>query len=181
MKRPIRPLVGDRITLRLLEESDLPMTRAWRNQDEIRKWFLSSDPISAAGHRAWYEHYADRDDDFVFIIEETEELRQSVGQASLYRVDWLARRAEFGRILIGVEAARGRGLARSATLALMDLARHWQLAEVQLDCLEANTRALALYAGCGFCQMHNSGGVIRMVRRIDDVRAAALQTDSRDS
>jgi len=50
------------------------MTRAWRNQDHIRKWFFHSDPITTEQHLAWWQRYQDRDDDFVFIIEETETL-----------------------------------------------------------------------------------------------------------
>ena len=51
------------------------MTLAWRNQDHIRRWFLTSDLISPEQHRAWFEQYQDRDDDFVFVIEETETLK----------------------------------------------------------------------------------------------------------
>ena len=52
-KRIIAPLVNGRVRLRLLEEADLPMTLAWRNQDHIRKWFFHSDVITPEQHRRW--------------------------------------------------------------------------------------------------------------------------------
>ena len=87
-KRLIPRLLGDRVTLRLLEEADLPRTLAWRNQNHIRRWFVRSDIITPNQHRQWFEAYRQRDDDFVFVIEETRELRKTIGQVSLYRVDW---------------------------------------------------------------------------------------------
>ena len=73
-KRPIGPLTNGRVRLRLLEESDLPLTLAWRNDEKNRRWFFSTDVIAAEAHRQWFEQYRHRDDDFVFIVEETESL-----------------------------------------------------------------------------------------------------------
>jgi UDP-4-amino-4,6-dideoxy-N-acetyl-beta-L-altrosamine N-acetyltransferase len=162
-KRSIAPMVNGRIRLRLLEESDLPMTLAWRNQDHIRKWFFSPDVISPEQHRAWFELHKDRDDDFVFVIEETETLNRPVGQVSLYHVDWAAGRAEFGRLMIGDGDARGLGLAKLATAFLVDEAlTAWGLREVYLESLASNAPALAVYDACGFRQAGQLGKILRM-------------------
>src|SRR5262245_27558728 len=87
-KRSIAPLVNGRVRLRLLEEEDLPLTLVWRNQDENRQWFFSSDIIAPEQHRRWFDQYRDRDDDFVFVIEEIDTLKRPVGQLSLYRIEW---------------------------------------------------------------------------------------------
>src|SRR5262245_57259986 len=150
-KRPIPPLQGDRVTLRLLEEADLPRTLAWRNQDHIRRWFVHSDIIPEDQHRRWFEAYRERDDDFVFVIEETRTLRKSVGQVSLYRVDWIRRRAEYGRLMIGEADAAGRGLARQATAVLIDYALGTLgLREIELEVFADNAPAIAIYSACGF-------------------------------
>lgn len=150
-KRSIGPLVNGRVRLRLLEEADLPATLAWRNQDDVRHWFFSSDIITPAQHRAWFEQYRDRDDDFVFVIEETQTLNRAVGQVSLYHIDRAAGRAEFGRLMIGDEGARGLGLATLATARLVDEALTvWGLREVYLECVRDNMRAIGLYTRCGF-------------------------------
>jgi diamine N-acetyltransferase len=165
-KRQIAPLVSGRVRLRLLEEADLPMTRAWRNQDHIRKWFFNSDLVAPERHEAWWRQYRDRDDDFVFIIEETEALKRPVGQVALYNIDWAARRAEFGRLMIGEVDAQGRGFARLATATVVAAAlTAWDFDEVYLEVLEANLPALAIYRGCGFHELGRRDGVVRMEKR----------------
>ena len=165
-KRAIAPLVNGPVRLRLLEAADLPLTLAWRNQDHIRKWFLHSDVITPEQHRAWWERYSDRDDDFVFVIEEVATLRRPIGQVALYRVDWSLRRAEFGRLMIADAAARGRGLARLATSCLVEAALgEWGMEEVVLVVLEANATALRVYHDCGFESISRSAGNVHMRRR----------------
>ncbi|MGE3342153.1 MAG: GNAT family N-acetyltransferase [Vicinamibacterales bacterium] len=162
-KRRIAPLVHGRVRLRLLEEADLPMTLAWRNQDHIRQWFLNADLISAEQHAAWFRAYRDRDDDFVFVIEETALLNRPVGQVSLYHVDEQAGRAEFGRLMIGDEAAAGRGLAREATACLVNGGFvRWGLHEIYLDVKDDNAAAIAIYEKCGFTTVARAGRVQRM-------------------
>jgi RimJ/RimL family protein N-acetyltransferase len=67
-KRSIAALSHGRVRMRLLEERDLPLTLEWRNREENRQWFFSSDPIAPEQHRRWFERYKEKDDDFVFVI-----------------------------------------------------------------------------------------------------------------
>lgn len=162
-KRSIAALVNGRVRLRLLEEADLPMTLAWRNQDHIRRWFLTSSVIPEERHRAWWEQYRERDDDFVFVIEATEDGQRPVGQVALYAVDWAAGRAEFGRLMIGDAQTAGRGLAKLATACLVDTALGpWQLNEITLEVRCDNLRAIAIYEACGFSTVGEADGVITM-------------------
>lgn len=163
-KRYIAPLEGGRVRLRLLEESDLPMTRAWRNQDHIRRWFIHSEIITPEHHRRWYESYLPRDDDFLFVIEEIESFGRPVGQVSLYNIDWERGHAEFGRLLVG-EPSAARGLAREATELLLERAfAEWGLREVELEVFAANQAAVVLYHSCGFRDVREHGGLLRMLK-----------------
>jgi diamine N-acetyltransferase len=165
VKPTIAPLLAEDFRLRLLEDGDLPMTLAWRNQDSIRQWFLNSSVITPEQHQAWFAQYRHRDDDLVFVIEETAALCRPVGQLSLYRIDRGAQRAEFGRLMIGDPAARGRGLARRATARLVEEALGpWGLREVYLEVMANNAPALAIYAECGFDESGRRDGVITMRR-----------------
>ncbi len=164
-KRTVPPLVGDRVCLRPVEEADLPYTLAWRNQDHIRRWFVHSGVITPAQHRAWFEGYRERDDDFVFVIEETRDLRKPVGQVSLYRIDWDRHRAEYGRLLIGEPDAAGRGLAREATDVLLRYAgTTWGIREITLEVFVDNAPAIAIYSGCGFTVQERRGSLLSMMR-----------------
>jgi RimJ/RimL family protein N-acetyltransferase len=76
-KRHLPPIQAGRVRLRLLEEQDLPRTLAWRNQDHIRRWFFFNERLTLEQHTGWFARYQQRDDDFVFIIEETESSRHT--------------------------------------------------------------------------------------------------------
>lgn len=136
------------------------MTLAWRNQDHVRKWFFHSDIITADQHRRWFEQYRDRDDDFVFVIEETETLKRAIGQAAIYNIAWADRRGEFGRLLIGDPQAVGLGLARMATEVLINEAgSSLGLAELHLEVRSDNLPAIAVYCACGFARTGRRAGV----------------------
>ena len=158
-------LVNGRVRLRLLEAGDLPLTLSWRNDEDNRRWFFTTDPIPLDAHRRWFEQYRDRDDDFVFVIEETETLKRAVGQLSLYRIEWDTGRAEFGRLLMGDPEAKGLGLAQLATACLTDEAlTSWGLREIRCGCRAVNTRAIAVCAACGFIAQEPVDGVTEMIK-----------------
>lgn len=165
-KRPVPVLEGGGVRLRPLQETDLPLTMAWRNRDDIRKWFLDSSPLTPERHQAWYEQYAGRDDDYVFLIEEALTPGRPVGQVALYHIDWQAGCAEFGRLMIGERAALGRGLAHAATELLVNYALDGLgLSEVHLQVLADNAPALAIYKACGFQPVDSSTKAVLMIKR----------------
>ena len=166
-KRHVPPLETGRIRLRLLEEQDLSRTLAWRNQDHIRRWFFSSAPLAPQQHAHWFACYRNRDDDFVFIIEESGgQALRPIGQAALYNIDWPQGTAEFGRLMIGEADAAGRGLAREATEAVIALAlEQFGLREVHLDVLPNNVRAIGVYEACGFEVTGRTEKALRMSKR----------------
>jgi len=164
-KRPIPPLVGDRVRVRLLEEADLPSTLAWRNQDHIRRWFVHSDTITPEQHHQWFAAYRERDDDFVFVIEAMPNPPRPVGQVSLYRIDWARHRAEYGRLMIGEADAAGRGLAHEATNVLIKYATATLgIREIELEVFAHNAAAVAIYSACGFRLQERRGPLLHMVR-----------------
>lgn len=171
-KRLLPPLIGPRVRLRLLTAADLSLTRAWRNQDHIRKWFLTSRIISTKQHTAWFAAYADTDTDFVFIIDARDErnernaaaeLYTPVGQMSLYNIEWDQKQAEYGRLMMGEADAAGRGLAKEATQLLLAYGfEELGLEEIRLETFSHNTTAIGLYQACGFQQTAEQHGIINM-------------------
>ena len=172
-KRLLPPLIGSRVRLRLLTATDLPLTRAWRNQDHIRKWFLTSHVINPEQHAAWFRDYTQKDTDFVFIIEEMDKRNEThdtpkpvgkpIGQISLYKIEWQRRRAEYGRLMIGESQATGRGLAKEATQLLLRYGfQQLGLEEIKLETLSHNTTAIGLYQACGFRPTAEHSGIATM-------------------
>jgi diamine N-acetyltransferase len=167
-KRRLPPIEGDRIILRLLELDDLPLTLSWRNQDEIRKWFLNTAIIPADGHFAWFERYRELDNDFVFLILAKDLNNAPVGQISLYDIDWDAKTAEFGRLMIGEPRAKGRGIAKKATRLLLDHCFGvMKLKEITLEVKENNEAAIAIYQSTGFSETARGNGLIMMSIRVE--------------
>jgi diamine N-acetyltransferase len=166
LKCDIPPIESGQLRLRLLERSDLPMTLRWRNQDHIRRWFIHSDLISSDQHERWFEEYLQRDNDYLFIIEETSQFGKPVGQISLYNIDWEHKRGEFGRLLVGEPEAQCKGIAKEASSLLLNYAfTTLGFDEVELSVRTDNKPALAMYLTLGFREINESNGVRTMLRR----------------
>jgi diamine N-acetyltransferase len=107
---------------------------------------------------AWWEEYRTKNNDFVFIIEETEKLNRPVGQISLYNIDLENDEAEYGRLMIGDNEIRRRGLARRATALLLTWAfNSLGIKRIYLEVFKGNTAAINLYRRCGFVSYGNRG------------------------
>lgn len=159
MKRQLEPFGNSTIQLRLIKEADLRVTLGWRNRDDVRVWFKTSDVITMDQHRAWFAQYALRDDDFLFVIEAA---GRPVAQASVYRIDWDEKTAEVGRFIVA-PGAGGHGYVGLACAELLRFcALILNLKSVFLEVKEGNTRAIRLYERNGFNEEGRSDGLIRM-------------------
>jgi RimJ/RimL family protein N-acetyltransferase len=152
MSKPtVSRIENDALRLRLLEEADLEMTLRWRNQEHIRRWFVYSAVLTAEQHQEWFQHYLRRDNDLVFIIEETQQLKKPVGQISLYDIDFKNGIAEFGRLMIGEADAQRKGFAKAASNLLVNFGfDQLQLKEIKLEVFKDNLSAFRIYEAIGF-------------------------------
>jgi RimJ/RimL family protein N-acetyltransferase len=144
-------IAGEKITLLPLSAEDLEMVRCWRNQPNVRRWFLDSSIISEEQQRTWYERYVTKPNDLMFIIEETALGKKAIGTAALYNIDVRNKKVEFGRLMIGDVQSEGKGYAKEATMLLCRFAMTELGTErVELIVFESNERARKLYLDCGF-------------------------------
>ena len=171
MKRNLIAFGDGIVRLRLIEERDLETTLSWRNRDAVRIWFKTSDPIPLESHKAWFQRYLEKDNDFLFIVETPGDPARPVGQASVYDIDWEARSAEVGRFLVAPQEG-GKGYMARACRALIDYCGgELGLDYVFLEVLECNERARRLYERNGFSEEDRHDGLIRMGRTIASLRA----------
>lgn len=162
-KRYVLPAENERVGLRLLEKEDLPLTLSWRNQDSIRRWFLNSNVIDEKDHFTWFDKYVESDNDFVFIVIARDMEDLSVGQVSLYNINWNVASAEFGRLMIGHSVARGKGYAKQASQLLLKIGfEQLALKEIHLEVKENNLPAQKIYIDCGFIETGRENQLIHM-------------------
>src|SRR5208282_4351093 len=95
-------LVGKRIKLRPVEETDLPLLVQWRNQPETWAGFFNKFPLSHSGQHAWFKSLSE-DRQRLLLMLETLDSPETIGTIGFDRVDHVNQAAEFGNVLIGLE------------------------------------------------------------------------------
>lgn len=167
MKPLIEPFGDGTVTLRLVAEHDLKTILDWRNRDEARVWFKTSEKLSFDSHKRWYERYLAKDDDFFFMIEAD---GVPVGQCAIYDIDRVARTAEIGRFLVAPDKAGHGYITRSCEELIHFGTRILGLPYLFLEVMEQNDRAIRIYKQCGFVEEGRSGGLVRMGLTRNDPR-----------
>ena len=168
-------LTGRRVRVRSLTESDLALTLQWRNHPQSRIWFKSSAVIDEATHFAWFRNYELAGTELMFFVE-THPERRPLGQAGIYAIDPVARRAEVGRFVSDPQS-RGRGLFREALVLLLEYAfATLRIEEIHLEVVRENDRAIRLYRSLGFVDADVTEPMLRMT--IDTAAFAALKEAS---
>lgn len=149
-KKQFNPLVEDNLKIRLLNVEDLPLTLQWRNESEIRKWFNNQEIIPVEMHKKWWDSYCDKEDDYVFIIEDLI-IKSPVGQFSVYNINLTEKSAEYGRCILGEESVQGKNTLYRATSILLkysEIIRN--LDYLYLDVKKDNVKAIHIYQKLGF-------------------------------
>lgn len=159
---------SERLRLRLLEDRDLDLTRAWRNAS--RSWFENSSEISPAIHRAWFQSYL-QDDSQIVLIAEDRISWIPVGQGAIRNFhrdpSTDAVEAEFGRLLVEPDLM-GRGIATEILMAIISECRRHGILTLRLSVLSDNVPALRVYERCGFREISRTASsrpLITMIRR----------------
>lgn len=147
-------LPGRRCVLIPLANEHTPHIIRWRNDPNIARYFLTEHRFEPAGHEAWLAKSLTGDEEFNWVIHDVN--GTPVGTVAIYNVRWLAKTAEFGRLLVGEQHARGRGLAREATQLVLKAAAHVGLSTVVLDVKSDNLAAYALYTSLNFQEVERT-------------------------
>ena len=144
-------LVGTKVYLRGLEETDLELTHQWVNDQEIIDTVGVRAPISRKQQQEWFEGLTRDRSKVVFAIC-LNESDQHVGNVSLRDIDTLHRHALFS-IFLDERTARGGGIGSEATiLTLKHAFGLLNLHRVYLKTTAENAAAIAMYRKLGFTQ-----------------------------
>ncbi|MDH7489560.1 MAG: GNAT family protein [Anaerolineae bacterium] len=141
-------IVGQRVRLRALEESDLERCYRWINDPEVTEHLTARFPVSTHDERKWLLQASSGDADRSFAIETAE--GEHIGNIGLHRIHYLDRNAELG-ILIGEKDRWNQGYGTDAILTLLKFAfEEMNLHRVYLRVDADNPRAIRCYEKCGF-------------------------------
>lgn len=153
-------LIGPSVSLRPIEEEDLPLLVTWRNNPRIWARFFNKFPLSFSGQKAWYAELLRNAARRLFMICERETARP-VGTIGLDDIDFVNRWAELGNLLIGEQDCLGKGLAREALRLLLDYSfLRLNLNRVQVRIYADNERVIMMHRHCGF----RDEGVLRQAQ-----------------
>lgn len=137
------------LELRLLSEDDLQFTYAWRNRDDVRKWFKTSNKLSYSKHLDWFSRYLNDPNDCIYVVW-NRRLNKRVGQVSIYNIDQSKGVAEVGRFIADPDS-RGCGYIKKACLALISEAKkELSVIRIYLEVNASNYGAIKLYESLGF-------------------------------
>lgn len=138
---------GRTVTLRPVEDADLPLIRQWMNHPEVWRYMDYESPHSLADVRDDVQRSREDGVPFTVLVED-----RPIGRIGLNRFRRRDRTCAM-YLFIGEPAFWGQGYAHDAAMALLAYAfDRYDLHQVELWTLGDNNRAIAAYERCGFVQ-----------------------------
>lgn len=140
---------GKYVSLRAIEEADLPKLQFWANNPDIQTmlggWHF---PTSQRDQQVWLSSLNCQSAHQRFAIEAPD--HRLIGTANLVSIDWKNRNAFHGMLLD--EDSRGKGFGTDAVMAVMRFAfEELGFERLDTDIIEYNAPSLRLYLErCGW-------------------------------
>ena len=128
-------LIGERVYLRPLEEDDLKGPyKVWINDKEVTRYLdAGTFPVSDKNLQEYFEKNTKNTNSVIFAIVE-KETKQHIGNARIYKIDWIHRKACRG-IMIGEKSSWGKGYG----LEVINLISKYAFEYLNLNKLRSST------------------------------------------
>lgn len=137
---------GEKISLRPLNAEELEKMRILRNRN--RHSFVTEKEITKEGQKRWYEDYLNRKNDYVFSVYYQ---GNWVGTVSIYQVNPIQSKAEFGRLMIDRDLTGTGGIGVEAAKAACKIAfQKLGVQTIELEVYADNIPAQITYLKTGF-------------------------------
>jgi RimJ/RimL family protein N-acetyltransferase len=149
MKRPF--LIGKKVYLRLVEESDIGGEYVeWLNDYEVTRYLETGYfPSSPETIRKYLERFEDSTTDLIFAIVDTT-TDQHIGNVTLNRINWINRTADTG-LIIGKKEFWGKGYAFEAWSLVLEYAfQRLGLRKMIAGAVVDNTASISILKKLGF-------------------------------
>ena len=137
------------IYLRPMTEDDTDLIVKWRNQENVRKYFIYQADFTREGHLYWLHEVVEKGSAAQMMICE-KETDKPVGSVYIRDIDHTHHKGEYG-IFIGEESARGKGVGTSAAKLMIEYGfKELGLHRIYLRVLAGNEQAVRSYEKAGF-------------------------------
>ena len=145
-------IAGNRVRLRAVERSDIPLFVEWLNDPEVTQGLTIYLPLSEAHEERWFDNMLNRPmDEHPMLIEALQDDGwQPIGNCGFHNLDWRCRSAEVG-IFIGEKSMWNMGFGTEAMRLLLQHGfETLNLNRISLDVYSTNHRAIRSYEKAGF-------------------------------
>lgn len=144
-------IIENNIYIRPINEQDLGLIVNWRNKDSVRRCFIDQNVLDINKEKEWFNKYLITENDYIFIIEEHKEFNKPIGMVSIYNINLEKKEGEFGRLLIGLDEAKGKGISKTVVNLICRFAfEKFNIKKVYLEVFKENIIAIKTYKKCGF-------------------------------
>ena len=139
--------LGDKITLRIVEEKDASFILQLRNKEELKK-YISDTNISLEQQKEWIRNYETREEngqEFYFIVEDKDKI--PCGTVRIYEVE--ENRCTWGSFIL--DKSRPDGASFETLLLSINFIRfNLGIKNIYLDVRKENLKAIHIYEKFGF-------------------------------
>lgn len=136
------------IGIRPLHEEDIETVRQWRNRKELSRFLTPVGEITSKMQKQWFERYQE-DEDVIFFAVADLELEKIIGTVALY--GFTGTSCEVGKIVIGDDSRRGRGIGYTSLLMAMCTGfAYMGIEKYRLRVCAENETAHSIYIKAGF-------------------------------
>ena len=153
---------GEKLYLRPITDADTDLIVRWRNDSEVKRYFIFREPFTAEMHRNWLRTKVETGRVIQYIIVDQRDGR-SVGSVYFRDIDPVSESAEYG-IFIGEESARRCGIGSETARLFTDFGMDvLHLHRISLKVFGENRIARRSYEKAGF----ETEGVFRDMVKLD--------------
>jgi UDP-4-amino-4,6-dideoxy-N-acetyl-beta-L-altrosamine N-acetyltransferase len=153
---------GEKIRLRPITDLDTALIVKWRNNPEVRRFFIFQERFTSEMHRQWLKTKVNTGEVIQYIIEE-QKTNCAIGSVYFRDINQNFSSAEYG-VFIGEDSARSHGYGTEATKLFIDFGLNsLALHRISLRAFKENQKAIHSYKKAGFVKE----GVFRDMVKLD--------------
>jgi diamine N-acetyltransferase len=144
-----RFIIGERLSLRRIEERDLEHVRRWMDDEEFRTLIGANSPMTESDAEEWFRRIS-REDSRAWYVIVLDEGDRVIGEAGLLRMFPPWRTTDMS-IVIGEPGERGKGYGSEVGRLLLDYAFNYVgMHRVAIGVVGFNDGALRFWKRLGF-------------------------------